>query len=81
MIKPRTLDRRERELPLVAGICAELDGPVDADGVEQPAIVRDEQQRAVVRLEGLLELFDRGEVEVVGSVSSSTRQFVAPRHQ
>ncbi len=39
---------------------------VIATCVEQRPVVRDEQQRAVVGVEGRLELLDRGQVEVVG---------------
>ena len=43
-----------------------LDVPVGTHLVEQPPVVADEQQRPVVRPERLLELLDRGQVEVVG---------------
>ena len=39
---------------------------VEADVVEQGAVVGDEQDRAAERVERDLELLDRGEVEVVG---------------
>jgi hypothetical protein len=38
------------------------------DGLEHPAVVGDEQERAGVGVEGLLQLLDRGEVEVVGGL-------------
>ena len=46
-------------------IPAEGDRAIDAYRVEQPAIVGDEQQRAVEGVERLLELLDGREVEVV----------------
>ena len=44
---------------------SDLDPSIDTDGVEQSAVVRDEDDRALEGFEGLLELLDRGEVEVV----------------
>ena len=43
----------------------ELDRPGQLDGLEQAAVVGDEQQRAVPRRERLLELLDGRQVEVV----------------
>jgi hypothetical protein len=42
------------------------EAPVEPDALQHAAVVGHEQQRALVRLERLLELLDRGEVEVVG---------------
>ena len=60
------LTRPSAALDHLAG--GHLDHPVDADGVEHRAVVGDEDERAAERLDGLLELLDRLEVEVVGGL-------------
>ena len=46
----------------------DVDDPVDAHGVEQATVVGDEHERATEAVDGLLELLDRLEVEVVGGL-------------
>src|SRR5690349_17146286 len=76
--RPRERGNREYKLNdrsmrsdalLFIGSCrTQLDRTVDRDGVEQLAVVGDEQERAVVSVERRLELLDRGQVEVVGGL-------------
>ena len=45
---------------------SDLDPSVDADRLEQPPVVGDEDDRALERVQRLLELLDGGQVEMVG---------------
>ena len=58
--------RRASQFGDLAG--AHGEAPSDAHAVEQPSVVTDQYERAGVRLESLLELLDRRQVEVVGGL-------------
>ena len=69
-VEPETAPGAFRGIGVQFGDDAVLDVPahVQADVFQQPAVVGDQQQRAVIAVEGFLELFDGGQVKVVGGL-------------